>query len=56
MPVEQVLFSFYNTIKLTHTGYVVMMMMMMMMDVVIVSIYREAIVVHVSTPLLLAEG
>ena len=55
MPVEQVLFSFYNTIKLTHTGYVVMMMMMMM-DVVIVSIYREAIVVHVSTPLLLAEG
>jgi hypothetical protein len=34
--------------KLTHTGYV-------MMDVVVVSVYRTALVFHVSAPLLLAE-
>jgi hypothetical protein len=32
-----------------------MMMMMMMMDVVIFSIYRAALMVHVNAPLLLAE-
>jgi len=41
---EQVLFPSYNTIKLTHTGYVIM-------DVVIVSIYRAALVVHSNAPL-----
>jgi hypothetical protein len=45
---EQVLFPSYNTIKLTHTVYV-------MMDVVIDSIYQAALLVHVSAPLLLAE-
>lgn len=45
---EQTLLPSYNTVKLTHTVYV-------MMNVVIVSIYRAALVVHVSAPLLLEE-